>query len=107
MSAQNPHPESAPAHDVHIVTYKEHASTYLSLIMLTIMTVTVSVFGADLYTLTVLTALAIASTKAVVVALYFMHLKYDPKIYRAMIGVVILLFLVFAALTLIDYLIRP
>jgi cytochrome c oxidase subunit 4 len=71
------------------------------------MTVTVSVFGADLYTLTVLTALLIASTKAIVVALYFMHLKYDPKIYRIMLGVVLLLFAVFITLTLIDYLIRP
>jgi cytochrome c oxidase subunit 4 len=92
---------------VHIVSYKEHASTFLGLILLTIMTVTVSVFGADLYTLTVLTALLIASTKAIVVSLYFMHLKYDPKIYRFMIGVVLLLFVVFAVLTLIDYMIRP
>ena len=93
-------------HDVHIVSYKDHASTFLGLILLTIMTVTVSVFGADIYTLSVLTALTIASTKAVVVALYFMHLKYDPKIYRFMIGVVVLLFIVFSVLTLIDYLIR-
>jgi cytochrome c oxidase subunit 4 len=71
------------------------------------MTVTVSVFGAEIYTLSVLTALTIASAKAVVVALYFMHLKYDPKIYRFMIGIVLLLFVVFSVLTLIDYLIRP
>ena len=32
--------------------------------------------------------------------------KYDPKIYRFMIGVVVLLFVVFSVLTLIDYLIR-
>jgi len=95
------------AQGVHIVSYKDHASTFLGLVLLTIMTVTVSVFGADLYTLTVLTALAIASTKAIVVALYFMHLKFDPRIYRAMIGVVLLLFMVFALLTLVDYLIRP
>jgi cytochrome c oxidase subunit IV len=106
MSAESLHSNAGPVHGVHIVSYKEHASTFLSLILLTIMTVTVSVFGANLYTLTVLTALAIASTKAVVVALYFMHLKYDPKIYRAMIGVVISLFMVFVALTLTDYLIR-
>lgn len=99
-------PHTSQTHDVHIVSYKEHASTFLGLVLLTIMTVTVSVFGADIYTLSVLTALTIASTKAVVVALYFMHLKYDPKIYRAMIGIVLLLFLVFAVLTLIDYMIR-
>jgi cytochrome c oxidase subunit IV len=92
--------------DVHIVSYRDHASTFLGLILLTIMTVTVSVFGADLVTLTVLTALAIASAKAVVVAFYFMHLKYDPKIYKAMLALVLILFGVFAVLTLIDYLIR-
>lgn len=104
MSHQNN--PSSQAHDVHITSYKDHASTFLGLVLLTIMTVTVSVFGADLYTLTVLTALAIASTKAILVALYFMHLKYDPKIYRAMIGIVLLLFIVFAVLTLVDYMIR-
>jgi cytochrome c oxidase subunit 4 len=103
----NEHKHTSQVHDIHIVSYREHASTFLGLILLTIMTVTVSVFGADLYTLTVLTALLIASTKAIVVALYFMHLKYDPKIYRFMIGLVLLLFIVFATLTLIDYLIRP
>lgn len=107
MSTNNPHKASGHGEAIHIVSYRDHASTFLSLILLTVMTVTVSVFGADLYTLTVLTALAIASGKAVVVALYFMHLKYDPKIYRAMIGLVLVLFGVFAVLTLIDYLIRP
>lgn len=102
MKANNPHSNS----EVHIVSFKDHASTFLGLILLTIMTVTVSVFGADLVTLTVLTALAIASAKAIVVALYFMHLKYDPKIYRIMLGVVLVLFMVFVVLTLIDYLIR-
>ncbi len=106
MNSNPHHTQSEPHAEVHIVSYKDHASTFLGLILLTIMTVTVSVFGADLYTLTVLTALAIASAKAVVVALYFMHLKYDPKIYKAMLGVVLLLFIVFVILTLIDYLIR-
>jgi len=106
MSANPQHTTAGSHNNVHIVSYRDHASTFLGLILLTIMTVTVSVFGADLYTLTVLTALAIASGKAIVVALYFMHLKYDPKIYRAMLGVVLLLFAVFAILTLVDYLIR-
>ena len=91
---------------IHITSYREHFSTWLSLVLLTLMTVTVSVFGADLYTLTVMTALAIASAKATVVAYYFMHMKYDPKIYRYMFGIVIILFLVFVVLTLIDYVTR-
>jgi cytochrome c oxidase subunit 4 len=92
---------------VHIVSYKDHASTFLALVLLTIMTVTISVYGSDLYTLSVLTVLTIASTKATVVAWYFMHLKYEPKIFRVMIGVVLLLFIVFAVLTLMDYAVRP
>ena len=107
MDTNHQHTNSDKAHDVHIVSYKDHASTFLGLVLLTIMTVTVSVFGADLYTLTVMTALAIASTKAMVVAFYFMHLKYDPKIYRVMLGIVLILFLVFIVLTLVDYMIRP
>jgi cytochrome c oxidase subunit 4 len=82
-------------------------STWVGLLLLTVMTVTVSVFGADIYTLSVLTALVIASTKAFVVALYFMHLKFDPKVYIIMIAIVMLLFIVFMVLTLIDYVTRP
>lgn len=89
--------------DVHITSYKEHFGIWLGLIILTIMTVTVSVFGADIQTMTVLTALVIASTKSLIVAYYFMHLKYDPRIYQIMIGIVLLLFIVFAVLTLVDY----
>lgn len=89
--------------EVHITSYKEHFGTWLGLIILTIMTVTVSVFGADLHTMTVLTAMLIATTKALIVAYYFMHLKYDPRIYQIMIGIVLLLFVVFAVLTMVDY----
>ena len=70
------------------------------------MTVTVSVYGADIYTLSVLTALVIATTKAIVVAYYFMHLKYDPKIYQWMIAIVMLLFTSFLILTMLDYMSR-
>lgn len=94
------------ANDVHIVSYKDHVGTWLGLVILTIMTVTVSVYGADIKTMTVLTALIIASTKALMVAFYFMHLKYDPKIYKIMIGIVLFLFIAFAGLTLIDYMDR-
>lgn len=98
----NDHHEDAP----HITSYVEHFGTWVSLIMLTFMTVFISVFGADLNTLTVATAMFIASVKALVVAYYFMHLKYDPKIYRIMILVVMALFLVFMIMTILDYITR-
>ncbi len=90
----------------HITGYAEHFGTWVSLILLTFMTVFISVFGADLNTLTVATALFIASVKALVVAYYFMHLKYDPKIYRIMILIVMSMFVIFLIMLIFDYLTR-
>lgn len=90
----------------HITSFREHFGTWLALILLTIMTISISIFGADLLSLTVVTALAIASTKALVVGYYFMHLKYDSPFYRIMVGIVVLLFMVFMVLTIFDYVLR-
>ena len=61
----------------HIVSYKEHFGTWAGLIILTIMTVAVSVVNAKLLTLTVITALTIATTKAILVSYWYMHLKFE------------------------------
>lgn len=90
----------------HIVSYREHFGTWLALIILTAMTILVSVTGISLVAFSVITALAIASTKATAVALYFMHLNYDNKIYKIMLGTAMLLFLSFLLLTAIDYIYR-
>ena len=87
----------------HISSYREHFGTWIALIILTLMTVFVSAFGADLSTLTVLTAMFIATVKALAVALYFMHLKYEPKIYRAWIIVVMALFCFFLFMVILDF----
>jgi cytochrome c oxidase subunit 4 len=94
------------SHGEHITPYREHFGTWVGLILLTLMTVFISTFGADLRTLTVATALLIASVKALVVAYYFMHLKYDPKIYRIMMGIVMALFTFFLVMVIFDYLTR-
>ena len=70
------------------------------------MTVFISVFGADLNTLTVATAMFIASVKVLIVAYYFMHLKYDPKVYRVMILLVMAMFVIFLIMLMFDYLTR-
>jgi cytochrome c oxidase subunit 4 len=90
----------------HISSYKEHFGTWVGLIFLTLMTVFVSAFGADLSSLTVLTAMLIATVKALAVALYFMHLKYEPKIYRAWIIVVMALFVFFLFMVILDFITR-
>lgn len=91
---------------VHITNYRDHVSTYIALVLLTIMTFSISAYGADLYALSVLTVLLIASTKATVVGWYFMHLKYESRLFLLMIAGVVILFITFAALTLVDYAVR-
>lgn len=98
--------EQLQAEEEHIVSYGENLSTWFALIVLTFLTVSVSVFSASLVTLTLLTALIIATTKALVVAYYFMHLKYDTKVYRRMVYVTLVIFAVMLILTIVDYLFR-
>jgi len=90
----------------HISTYREHVGTWVALCLLTLMTFAVSVYGANLRTITVATALLIATIKGLTVALYFMHLKYEPKIFRAWIFIVLFLFVFFLAMVILDYLTR-
>ncbi|MDP2724294.1 MAG: cytochrome C oxidase subunit IV family protein [Bacteroidales bacterium] len=94
------------SHVEHITSYREHFGTWVGLILLTLMTVFISVFGADLRTLTVATALLIATVKSLVVGYYFMHLKYDPQIYRVMMIIVMSLFVFFLFMVILDYLTR-
>jgi cytochrome c oxidase subunit 4 len=87
----------------HISSFKDHWSTLVTLLLLTIVTVVISVFGANLAALSVATALLIATVKVIVVAYYFMHLKYDKKIYTWLILLVVVLFAAFTILTALEY----
>ncbi len=106
MHSEN-HNANETDHKVHISEYKDHWSTFAALILLTLITVSISVFGAELRSLSVFTALLIATIKVVVVAYYFMHLKYEKKIYTWLVLLVVVLFLSFLILTSIEYLNRP
>ncbi len=90
----------------HIISYKENFGTWIGLMLLTVLTVAVSVVNASLATLTVVTALIIATTKALLVAYYYMHLKFDHKLYRIMLLIIVLLFSSFMLLTVFDYISR-
>ena len=90
----------------HIVPFKFNIGIWVGLILLTIMTVLVSVMGINLVAFSVVTALLIATAKALVVANYFMHLKYDNKLLKLLFGITMLLFSVFILFTAIDYITR-
>jgi cytochrome c oxidase subunit IV len=62
----------------HHISYKGYALVWLALMILTAVTVWVSYihFGV----LNIVVALTVASVKAALVALFFMHLRYEDKI---------------------------
>lgn len=74
----------------HILSYKQLATVLGGLLCLTVVTIAVSYF--DFGVLNVPVALGIASTKAALVLLFFMHLKYEGKVIAySFIGSVIFL----------------
>jgi cytochrome c oxidase subunit 4 len=64
--------------DVHILSYKKLFLVFAALLMLTGATVGISYI--DLGRLNVWIALLIASSKASLVTLFFMHLKYESRV---------------------------
>lgn len=88
----------------HIVEYKDHLLVLLLLIGFTI--ITVAITSVELGPYNTAAAMLIATIKAVIVLMYFMHLKFDQKIYRIMATIVILIFLAVVIITFFDYLYR-
>lgn len=97
MSSEN-------SHITHISSYKDHLMVLGFLITLTI--ITVGITSIELSAYNVVAALIIASIKATIVLLYFMHLKFDQKIFLLMTVLVLLLVASVIGITLFDYLDR-
>lgn len=98
--------ENKEKHAAHISSYSDHFITLVILLSLTALTVAVSVFAGGKGVFSVVIALALASSKALLVAYLFMHLKYDKKIYSWMFFVVMVMFAIFLIILSIDYLNR-
>ena len=63
----------------HLIPLKVYINVIAILLVLTV--VTVAVAQVDFGVLNVVIAMGIATAKASIVLLYFMHLKYDDKLY--------------------------
>ena len=86
----------------HISSVKLYIGIWLALMAGTILTVVVA--GIDLGPFNPVMALAIATTKAVLVVLFFMHVKYaHEKLTKLVIVTAIFFFLILLALTMADY----
>ncbi len=85
----------------HIVTYRTYLFVLLGLLVFTGLSILVT--SVELGPLAVAAALILASLKSALVLTYFMHLKFDQRIYAAMVTLVFFVFLVLIVITFFDY----
>lgn len=88
----------------HIIPAKTYIAVGVALLLLTAVTVGVSFI--HLVGWNAIAAVGIASVKALLVALIFMHLLYDKKIFLIIFSTAILFLGIFLALTMFDILSR-
>ena len=93
--------QDAQAHDHPLVPYRVYFTVWAVLMILTVVTVAVSY--VDMKHVRVLTATLIATVKSTLVILYFMHLRFEQKIYAVMVFVVLGTYAIFIGLTFVDY----
>jgi cytochrome c oxidase subunit 4 len=88
----------------HIVSPKIYIGIFLSLMVLTAATVAAAYVNLGAFNIVI--ALAIASLKATLVVLYFMHVRYSPKRTHMVIIAAVFWLAIMLALTLSDYVTR-
>jgi len=100
MRESDRHPGTAQADHVHVVPMPVLLAVWGALVVLTV--VTVAATWIDLGRFNLLLAMAIATVKASLVLLYFMHMRYDRP-FNAVVFVAALAFVgLFVGITLID-----
>jgi cytochrome c oxidase subunit 4 len=94
-----------PEHaDHHIITPKTYILVFATLLIFT--GITVGAAFIDLGILNPVVALGIACFKAVIVILFFMHVKYQSKLVKMTVGAGFFTFIVLITMTLTDYVSR-
>ncbi|MBC7196980.1 MAG: cytochrome C oxidase subunit IV family protein [Deferribacterales bacterium] len=88
------------AESKHIVSYKTFIIVWAVLLFLT--AVTVWVAKINLGFLNVVAALTVATTKALIVILFFMHLKYENKLFKISVFITFLVLALFIGFTFFD-----
>ena len=88
----------------HIVSYRTLASVWFGLLVLTTATVLVTRF--ELGAVKIWAALAIACLKAGLVIAFFMHMKYETRLFRIILFVALVTLAIFIGFTFFDVLYR-
>ena len=94
--------EQNPDHEahVHVMPPRVLLTTWIALLILTFLTVAATY--VDLGTANIWIALLIATAKATIVALYFMHLRYDSPFHGLVLAAALLFVAVFIGVALLD-----
>lgn len=88
----------------HVIPLRVYYAIFGALLVLTALTVLVAEF--DLGRLNALVAMLIASVKAMLVILYFMHVRYSSRLTQVFIGAGFLFLLILISFTMSDVLTR-
>ena len=88
----------------HIVSRRIYFGVFTALMVFTLITVLVA--KVDLQRWNIVVALAVAMTKAILVTLYFMHIKYSKRLTQVVVAAGFLWLLLLFGLTLCDYFTR-
>ena len=100
MSEQDKHDED----EMHIVSPGVYVAVGVALLVLTGTTVGVSYI--DLGVFNAVVALGIAVIKMMLVVLFFMHVKYSPRLTKLTVLAGVFVFIVLVGMTLTDYVTR-
>ncbi len=98
-AARRQEPEPDEAHE-HVMPVKVLLGVWGGLMVLT--AATVAVARVDLGQINVIVALAVAVAKATLVALYFMHLKYDHRANRVVLVSALFFAVLFISFVVFD-----
>jgi len=104
MADETNHIEETEGEHIHVVSPKIYLAVFTSLLIFTAITVGASFI--DLGVLNPVIALAIACLKMVLVVLFFMHVKYSPRLTKLTVLAGFFMFLALISMTLADYISR-
>ena len=88
----------------HIVSPVTYAIIFFALLVGTALTIAASYWDVGPWNPVI--ALAIACTKATLVVLFFMHVKYSSKLMKLTVGAGVFTFLILVGMSLSDYFTR-
>jgi cytochrome c oxidase subunit 4 len=88
----------------HIVPISTYIWVFIALMVLLVATVVAAMF--DLGELNIVIALTIAVVKALLVVLFFMHVRYSSKLVQVFAASAVLWLIILFALTFSDYMSR-